>query len=272
MLPTLGLPPVGESRRGFGGPNVGRMSDPQQPIVDLAPLITLMRRVENAGEEAGWSEGGHLRLMVVYEHSDVVTENAFATTLGTYGEAMRRGRYTLRPLIREALLDAAVAELAAQGEQMGSPYSRALANLSINMAFTTPEELEDDNVREAYAATRALLQSPGLVAFVISYEAWQAHGYPLDFLDVAAGRRRIADFPNAREVRIVQAIDALDRMHFVQRVRNGAVEIENEASVLGDFSGSLRMLMDLARDRLPSPEQFAERYPSLRTVLEARAG
>ncbi len=244
------------------------MTTPLLPHIDLDNLRRLLQRIEADAHRAGWvADGPGLQVYVLYDGADVVTNAQLAHTLSGMGPAIRvEGRYCARVLLPTRIFDRARAgEDGATGGR--NPYEY-LRNFVMNVAFVDDAHVPaGSSIPDGgMALMRGLLGMTGIFGFAASYEAWGVVGYKPD--GPVTATTRIADEPGARETRIVLAVDALDRVHRVQRFRGGKPDAVMEVPMRGDISTSLRIMVDTAYQRLPAanPEAFKARYPSLNEV------
>lgn len=230
------------------------------PHLDLDQLRPLLVRLEADAHRRGWvSHGSGLTVYCLYDGADVVTSAFLDQTMGGLGGAVRvGGRYCARTMLPASMFDRAAA-----GEP-GKPYE-FLRRFALNVAFA-----DDDDVPLGSAVPpggleymRMLLRQPGIFGFAATYEAYaMLSAAPMDNIGPDT---RIGDEPGAREVRMLLAVDALDRVHEVRRFRGDKPEVIMDAPMRGDISTSLRILVDTVFHRLPpaTPEGFAERYPTI---------
>lgn len=229
------------------------------PSIDLDEAGKLLRRVEahHAGE--GWHPHANPHGYLIYDHHDVVTGHAIAAAMHRMGDPVRNARYTA-----QAMLPARVFQRAQNVANL-QPYE-ALRSFALNVAYADSPGLTGV-LDEGLHAYRNLIRMPGILGFAFCYEIHLIGGPGAreGILRAATGSTRIEHLPGAKEARLALMVDVHDRVHVVRRCRDETAELEQDVTLVGDVTGSLRMLTDTAMNRVPQDQaSFDLRYEGIR--------
>lgn len=247
-------------------PPDGELLVPDIAQVDVDAAGRLLARVEAQHERAGWN--GALVVYAVYEPADVVSAGLIERLLKFSGTPVQAGRYAAQPMLGTKIFTGAL--------QAGCQPWEALRNFAHGMAFTDTDLLQaavDDGGAdlpdpEALGMFRQFLHLPGIVGFAACYETSALKDLPAAaFRKVLASDRHFSEYRGAQQARLALMVDVHDRVHRVERIRGRIAELELDVPMRGDFTTSLRLLMDLAQDRLPADQAgYDQRYPTLRQL------
>lgn len=226
------------------------------PSIDTEQAGRLLRRIEAHHAGTGWHiDGGHLWVYVIYDHHDVTLNHHISRIMSRMGAPVRNSRYTAQPVLAPRHF-----------QQSRHPTDRGglsgLRRFVMNMAYADPAALDDS--AEHLVLFRQLLREPGIVGFAACYEA---SGYKAGTPNLQ-GLMQLAQttgasleaLPGALDVRIAVLVDVHDRAHIVRRWRGEHADLIPERG-RGNATTSLRILMDVARNRTPEPADFEARYP-----------
>lgn len=231
-----------------------------RPSIDVGPAVGLLRRVEAHREAAGWSDGeggggGNLWVYVVYDHHDVTVNHHISRIMSNIGAPVRNSRYTAQPLLNPKLF-----------YQNRQPEDRrgldGLRRFALNMAYLPAAAMDDaEGLDGAHMETfRALLREPGVVGFAACYETSGFSGVPVHARAAMNAGVPLEQVRGAVDIRVAVLVDVNDRGHLVKRFRGEPAEVSTR-QVRGNSTTSLRILMDVAMNRVPDTGGFHARYP-----------
>lgn len=238
------------------------------PEIDVERYGKLLLKVEAHAHRFGWDGPVHVR--VVYDEN---AANGAADRLyrqiappDPQYTAVRHYGYTSTTLFSHRILyrpwDAFPPELRDPDSRASGPQPwESLRRLVVNAAYADAEEA---------ATLRQAFRQPGLLGFVTVGEAWQnTRREPCE--EAIRGEVQLADVPDSQEVRVLYSVDLAGRIQRVIRVRGRKPEVDHDAdaAMRGEFTTSMRILCDIATGAVPTPEDFAARYPTLRELLDA---
>lgn len=212
----------------------------------------LLRKVEGIADAQGWNQpAAGLNLYVLYDNRVTGTAEAFDKMLGSnpsLGPPVTIRQYSAQKVIPTNWLAAASIE----------PH-HLLGRFARKMAYM---QTDDPGVSPGFAA-RQVFRNPGVLGFAVVFEAWERSEVRPE--DRHPNREQ---FPDSESVRLLAAIDFLDRGHTVKRTEGTpGVTVENNIALTG-ISTSLRILTDMVYSRLPRPSQFAKHYISVDQAIE----
>lgn len=230
--------------------------------IDTDALGALLIKIEQRHERAGWHTDAEFWAYVVYETGSAAAE-PIERTMGSVGPPVRTARYCAQPMLAPRML--AVAR--ETGEEKPTTTFRRYAG---NLAYAKSDQ-EPHLVQLGLAWLRSMLQTPDVVGFVTCCEAFSSNDAS-KFRSLFSGTLgHLGDALSSVESRFAVMIDRDDRTHCVNRAAGECSELHLDIELGGDTVSSLRMIMDLAADRLPSDQPgFDERYPSSVAVARTR--
>lgn len=238
-------------------PDVAYNDDPPLPLpdqVDVDLIGRLLLRIEATAHRHGWNHPRNRpHLYLIFDNREPEVAAEIRQIMGNnprLGPGQRIDKYTAQMAFSP--------ETVASGSNDGQePPWEVLRRLALNITYTPPEA--DD----AAATMRAVLRIPGTIAWAVCSEGW-SRGRTQSRADFQAELdKNYADLPGSVEVRTALAVDALDQVHQVTRLRGKPAQLKTCAPIRGDLSTTLRIIVDMVYSRSPKPSSFAKHYPTI---------
>jgi hypothetical protein len=209
-------------------------------VRDVNTLGQLLLRAEAVTHRDGWDEPARVFVLVDAEEQPN-TAAEFQQRMRREGQPVRVGGYLAQPLLGPGVF---VAMASIRPPDL-------LRQFGLGLAYG-PSEVP------ALARERELLRAPGVVGFAIVHEAW-VNEDPTRPAGV-----RLADVPGSYEARMLLAATLTGEVVAARRRRGQPPSLLSDTwKMRGELLVSLRLLCDVAMDRVPPAERFAEVYAPL---------
>lgn len=232
-------------------PAGNRTPAPDLPEINDELLGRLLRHLESGVHRQGWdSRLARLHVYLIYDNRVAATDQEFRHTMGQnpkLGPGKRMG-----PLTAQMMLAPEVISMA------GKPHD-AFRMMAMNIAYGNGREPEQ---------MRSMIKKPGVWAMAVCAEGYRRwYSTPGELLQDAD--KDYADLPGSTEGRSLICVDARGGVHRVARARGEKPELQVFGDDFrGDASTSLRIILDALYSRVPAPDCFEDRYPTIEQHIE----
>ncbi|MEU1812999.1 hypothetical protein [Micromonospora aurantiaca (nom. illeg.)] len=210
-------------------------------------LGRLLLRTEASIHRGGWDEPARVLVLIDAERQPE-TASRLQMEMRREGRPVRDGGYLAQPMLGPEIFVAAA--------HVRPPD--LLRRFAMVLAYGPPK-------LPMLARDREMLRSPGVVGFAIAHEAWVNED------PQRPEGPRLADIPGSYEARMTLAVTVSGDVVAVRRRRGQPPGLLSDTwNARGELLVSLRLLCDLATDRVPPAERFAQAYASLVEAPVAR--
>ena len=243
--------------------------------VDVTEWDRMLLRIEAQLHTLGWDTPPHrgaYPALVIYDRGHTSTDTAirkFFSVSPRAGVRFYNGR-----LVGQHIVDPDVYTMA----PVAPPA--AMWTLACNCAYASadsaraviPVDVVADGAFNAIARVCALFRMPGVAGFAFGGEAYGLFDDSPDAEDgrreLAAGTtRRIADMPGGQEARQVAGVSVNGHSRMAVRVRGRKPTIKEGDVLSGGVLRTLRLLVAVANDRVPPPDQLHTLSPDSNALL-----